>query len=136
MTNTDKRAKAVITWFGFCLGAVALLALLGWLVWTAMSQVSPNVARIWALMATVLVPVGVYAGWRLGRLEARGRLDGIDQAINKVMGAASRTADLRVGTTRRLRRPALEAPAPNVPELPPVRVTHRRQGNEARIIEL
>ena len=77
------------------------------LSWRAMLHVPANAARAWALVTTmllvVLVPGAALAGWWFGHTEARGRLAGIDQAVDRVMTAASKTAGLRVDTTRSMR---------------------------------
>jgi hypothetical protein len=130
-------------WFGFAVAITAILALIGWLCWRAMLEVPADTARVWAIVATLLVPVVAYVAWRLGLIEARSRLDGIDQAVNKVMDVARRTADVRVGTARRMREATSARsqqsapPAPELPALPQPTVTHRGpdQGDR-RVIDL
>lgn len=73
-------------------GALMISAAALWLVWRGMLQVSPNAARAWALAATALLPLAAWSGWWFGHTEARGRLAGIDQAVDKVMSAATRVA--------------------------------------------
>jgi hypothetical protein len=117
-------------WVGFLAVAAGILALVVWLCWWAMLQVPANTARVWAMTATLLIPAVGYAAWRLGQIEARSRLAGIDQAVNKVMDVARRTADVRVGTVGRMRQAAAKPqqpapPAPELPALPQPTVTHR-----------
>lgn len=111
----------------------ALVAGVIWALWWMMSFVTAPLARGWALAATGALPLVGWAGWRLGHLEARGRLDGIDQAVKSVMGAASKTADLRTYTAREVRT-AAKAPPPAV-ALPEVVIT-RRGGGGSQIVEL
>lgn len=118
---------------GIGIAIVVVLVLLGWILWWLMLQVPPNVARAWALFTTVLVPITGYACWWIGHLEARGRLDGIDQAVNKVIGAAARTASVQVRAAREARHAekvgAGQAPAHQqvpLPEVDEVEVIHRR----------
>ncbi len=80
---------------------LAILVGLVALIWRGMLLAPSNVARLWALLATAALPVA--AGWWFGHTEARGRLAGIDQAVDRVMTAASKTAGLRVNTTRSIR---------------------------------
>lgn len=79
------------------LGAAVVYGL-GWLAWRAALKVEPDHARAWALIVTALLPLVLWVGWITGHFEARGRLAGIDQTIDKVMGAASRVAGLRTAT--------------------------------------
>ena len=90
--------------FSMYTGIAVLVVAVAGLAWRGMSKVPPNAARAWALVATVLLPMVTWAGWWFGHTEARGRLAGIDQAVDKVMGAATRAAGLRVGTARAMRR--------------------------------
>jgi hypothetical protein len=107
-----------------------------------MRQVPADTARAWALVTTLLIPIVAYAAWRLGMVEARSRLAGIDQAVNKVMDVARRTADVRVGTVGRMRQAVAKPqqpapPAPELPALPQPTVTHHGpdQGDR-RVIDL
>lgn len=91
--------------------ALALLAGLVALAWWGMSHVGPNAARIWALSATLLVPVACWVGYRLGsrrvaetEAEARGTLVGLEAGVRQVMTAAAQTADLRISTVREVHR--------------------------------
>jgi len=120
------------------LTGLMMLALLIGLVWWTMQKVPANWARAWALLATMLLPVAIWAGWWFGHTEARGRLAGIDQAVDKVMGAASRTAGLRVDTSRAMRRTVVQEPPPAVVMLPDVEIVPRRlvRGGNGDVIEL
>ena len=126
--------QRVFAWVAVVLTAIAAIYGVGWLVWKVVLLVPPNAARIWALAATALLPVVSWASWWFGNTEARGRLAGIDQAVDKVMSAATRAAGLRVGTARAMHAPsppaptiAMELPPPEVVYLPPSR---------GRIVEL
>lgn len=130
-------------WVGFLAAAAGVLALAVWLCWRAMLQVPADTARVWALVATLLIPIVAYTAWRLGLIEARSRLAGIDQAVNKVMDVARRTADVRVGTVGRMREAATARPqqptqpGPELPALPQPTVTHRGPGQgDRRIVDL
>jgi hypothetical protein len=83
-----------------------------WLVWRGMLQVSPNAARVWALAATALLPLAAWSGWWFGHTEARGRLAGIDQAVDKVIGAAT-----RVAAPKTKQRAATEPPTVVLPDV-------------------
>jgi hypothetical protein len=122
--------KTPAGWVGFLGSAAGAFALVVWLSWSAMRRVPADTARAWALIATVLVPVVGYVSWRLGQTEARSRLAGIDQAVNKVMDVARRTADVRVRTVSQMRQATTKAapppvPEPQLPALPQPTVIHR-----------
>jgi hypothetical protein len=140
--NWQSLPKTPAGWLGFGVVSVAVLVLIGWLCWLAMRQVPADTARAWALVTTLLIPIVAYAAWRLGMVEARSRLAGIDQAVNKVMDVARRTADVRVGTVGRMRQAVAKPqqpapPAPELPALPQPTVTHHGpdQGDR-RVIDL
>jgi hypothetical protein len=112
---------------------LAMLAGIIWLIWCGMLLVPANTARLWALLATALLPVVAWAGWYFGHTEARGRLAGIDQAVDKVMGAATRAAGLQVSAARAMRR---SAPEPPIVVLPDVEIVPRQLQSGGDIIEL
>ena len=129
-----KRERMMLAWaLAFGLGLLSLTGA-GWLAWRLMLLVSPDAARLWALIATGLLPAVGYAAWCLGQLEARGRLAGMDQAIGKVMGAAARTADLRAGATQAIQRAATRPP--EIVALPEVEITRRAPAPASDVVEL
>lgn len=95
----------------------------GRLVWWAASQVPPDAARMWAMLATALLPLTAWAGWYFGHTESRGVLSGIDKAADKMFGLMTQTLSARVGTAKALQQAAPQANAvmemPRA-ELPPV----------------
>jgi len=99
-------------------GAMIVLAVLGLLAWKLMENVEPDTARAWALVATVLLPAAAWLGYRLGHTEARGRLKGIDDGLDKVVSAAYKAIDLRVQNITRTKE-ATREPAPYIVLPPP-----------------
>jgi len=87
-------------------------------------------------VTTALLPIVAWTGWYFGHTESRGRLAGIDQAVDRVMGAATKAAGLRVGTVRAMR----QATRPDLPVttvvLPDVEIIPRRQLGGGNVIEL
>jgi len=81
----------------------------------ALANVGHENAIIWALLATALLPVSLFAGYKWGKVESRGTLNGLAAGVGAVMGAASQVADVKVSTTRRMRQPD-----PVTVELPPL----------------
>lgn len=77
------------------------LALFG--VWRLMQNVEPTAARAWAMIATVLVPAALWAGWKMGRIEARGAIAGLHMGVAEVHTAAAKATDLRVTNIRRVK---------------------------------
>lgn len=115
---------------------LGLLAGLLALAWHGMSQVEEEGLRIWALVATLLLPVAGWTGYRLGHTEARGRMQGIDDGLDKVVSAAARAIDLKVTNIHRTKE-AVREPAPYVILPPPeasFRMLEEPRGQE--IIEL
>ncbi len=77
---------------------------IGLAVWMLMQQVSPNVARVWALLTSLLViggwPVMFALGSRYGHAEGQGATAGLELGIAKVNEATTKTIDLRGAAIR------------------------------------
>lgn len=132
------QSKSLLIWSLIITTGLALLYGAGRLAWHAMSTIPSDTARAWALIVTVLLPFAIWTGWYAGHTEARGRLAGIDQAVDKVMRAATRAASLRIGTAQALhQRPAPPSPSPP-PDvaLPQVEIIPRPQIISGEIIEV
>jgi len=77
--------------------------------------------RWWAVLATLAAIVGPILAWRLGIREARARLDGIDQGIERVARAAARTVDTArqaAEAAQRMQRPQPAVQQVILPGLP------------------
>ncbi|MBN1661045.1 MAG: hypothetical protein JXA93_21805 [Anaerolineae bacterium] len=113
--------KNVASCAGLAILAAAILALCLWLAWIFFLNLDSDTARTWAFVATlaflVLTPALSLAGWWYGHTEARGRLAGIDQAVDKVIGAADQVVSVKVNATRLVKQ-ASQEPVPYV-ILPP-----------------
>lgn len=104
----------------------------------ALAHTSHSAAVIWALLATGLLPVGTYGGYRLGKVESRGTLDGLavgvkavtDAATDQVKAAAA-VADIKVGTARAMRQVVAPGPA-MLPDV--IDITPRKTGNGREVI--
>ena len=118
-------AKKLIAATCVVIVALAMIAGVGYGIWRLMLLVPPNAARAWALAATVLLPVVAWGGHRLGNLEARGKIQGLDLGIKAVVGAANKVADVKVSTARAMRRP--EPAGPPLVTLPEAEIVPRRQ---------
>lgn len=132
-----EKVHALTFWLVVMLLGLAILAGVGWGAWRAMQHVKPNQARLWAMLATVALPVVTWIGWYFGHTEARGRLEGIDQAFDTVMGGAAQIAGLGLRTQRARDARPEPKPEPWSIELPSVEIMERRQltsGDE--VIEL
>jgi len=135
----SKEIKQAVQGIGFWaaagLGALVILAGVSWLLWHMMLEVPPNAARVWALAVTALLPIVAYVSWRLGHTEARGRLDGINQGVASVMGAASKAVDLRAGAAQTMRRAV--KPEPPTVVLPGVEIVPRQSlPSSYRVVDL
>lgn len=103
----------------------SLLALLAagliWGTWQLVSTyISPDLARAWALVATVMLPVVAIASYRLGHIESRGVLTGIDTGVNRVTRAAAAAIDLRSATVSAIKRSSSEPSPAYAVELPQI----------------
>jgi hypothetical protein len=84
MTTKDKTYLILYT------GLLVIVALTCLGVWKlTVTYVSPTLARAWALIATLVIPVAFAVGNHWGHAESKGRLKGIDQGIEKVVKAAT-----------------------------------------------
>jgi len=119
------------------IGVLVVLAVVGAVAWWGMSFVSPNWARLWALLATVALPGVACGAWWFGHIEAKGRLAGIDQAVDKVMRAATGAAGLTVQGARAMRPPStvIRAQAPQV-ILPDLEIIPRQLSSGGGEVEL
>lgn len=123
--------------------ALLLLFLLavGLAVWGAWELVSTYVsapaARAWALIATVLLVPAFILGKNWGQTEARARLKGIDQGVERVAQAGDTMLGMRERAARIVRRRYVQ-PAPVM--LPPYTVEPvveiRAQTESADVIDL
>lgn len=103
-----------------CVAAVAA-ALVGggcYGAWRLAMRVSHGALAAWALVATVGIPVALFAGYRLGGVESRGVLAGLGLGVGQAVETAARVADVKVGTARAMRQTVTEVV--DMPSLPPV----------------
>lgn len=84
----------------------------------ALAHTSHSAAVIWALLATGLLPVCTYGGYRLGKVESRGTLDGLAVGVKAVSDAAAdqvetanRVAEVKISATRALKQAIAPEPA-------------------------
>ena len=117
---------------GMAILSIIVIAILCYLIWQGMLLVPADTARLWALLATASLPIVAWAGWYFGHTEARGRLRGIDQAVDKVMGAMTRMAGLQTSAARAMQ----PVPEPPMIVLPEVEIVPRQLGNGRDIVEL
>jgi len=135
---TDKTGMLVqraCAWLVVVMLVLAGLYGAGWVAWEVMLAVPPDAARVWALVATVLLFPSVFVTWRLALRYATGVVDGIGMGVKEVAKAGSNAADLRVHVHREMRR----RPSGQVvvlPELPEVEVVHRRLAASGDVVEL
>lgn len=110
---------------------LAVMAGIGLLIWyKGMMKVPPNAARAWALLATVALPLTAVIFWWFGKVEARGRLRGIDDAVDSLIGAI-------VGVNTRSRYDDRRNGSPNDWVLPNQGPAYREQrGGDRRTMDL
>jgi hypothetical protein len=67
----------------FIIGLVVFLALVG-LLYALSTGLSTDVLTAWAIVVTLLIPLAFIGGAIVGNLEARGKISGIDLAMDKL----------------------------------------------------
>jgi len=120
MSKTEKGPSSLgqrlIVFVCALLGALILLSGASYGAYRlALANVGHENAIIWALLEMALLPISLFAGYKWGKVESRGTLNGLAAGVSAVMGAASQVADVKVSTTRRMRQPD-----PVTVELPPL----------------
>jgi len=70
-------------------------------------KLSPGLVAGWALLATALLPLVGWGGWKLGQLEARGTLAGLQAGLMAAIGAGKEIADVKVRAAHQMRQPDL-----------------------------
>jgi hypothetical protein len=134
MDRLKEMVQAALLWMvGVILGLAFAFGVV-WVTWRfGMQRVPPNVARAWALIVTALLPVTAVLSWWFGNTEARGRLAGIDDAVDKVMGAALKTAKV---SDRRSRSQAQPQPQPQYMPTQVEILEPRRRLSQDDVIEM
>jgi hypothetical protein len=137
--NEQKQTTEINDWRVLIVGTIIVSGLIAGVIvlaWRGMSHVEADAARAWALVATLLLPLGIWIGYRLGHTEAKGRLRGIDDGLDRVVHAASKAIDLRV--TNITRTKTVQTDTPNVVVLPPPEsaFTMRPQLPSGDVVEL
>lgn len=109
--------------------AIVVVALACWGVWQLASSLDPTTLKVWTLLATAAVFPAVWFGYWLGATESRGKVAGLDLGVNRVIEAATRTADLRATAASAMRRAVSDGPQELVllPE-PPITVQRLAEG--------
>lgn len=118
----------------FCVVLLAMVAGAIALIWQGMLLVSPNAARLWALLATGALPLVAWGAWWFGHTEERGRLAGFDKAIDRMFGGLSKASGLNVSHTRTMR--AAQAPPVQQVILPDVEIVQRQLSRGDEVIEM
>ena len=113
------------------ISAIALLFLATWGIWEVTLFVPPDAARVWALVATALLPVAVFVTWKVTLKYAAGLVRGIDTGIGAVSKAGAEAANLRVHVHHALR----QKEQPTV-VLPDVQILPRQLASGGQVINL
>ena len=113
------------------ISAIALLFLATWGIWEMTLFVPPDAARVWALVATALLPVAVFVTWKVTLKYAAGLVRGIDTGIGAVSKAGAEAANLRVHVHHALR----QKEQPTV-VLPDVQILPRQLASGGQVINL
>jgi hypothetical protein len=93
-------------------------------IWRWTNSLSVSALAAWALVSSALIAPAFALGWASGHIEARGRLAGIDLAIDRVMGAILRTNKI---STSAIRAPPARLTVVQ-PQLPSVELIEQTTG--------
>jgi hypothetical protein len=87
-----------------------------------------------AFLALVSLPVIGFCFYQLGLTEARGRLRGIDQGVDRVSGMAATVVDLRASSATLMRQAARPEPlAVDLPQVGPSITVRRLESGEVEL---
>ena len=100
------------------------------LIWYLTRPLPPMAVQIWAIVATLAFPVGLFVGWIFGRRDARLQMDGLDMGVNKVARAAREVVGIR------REAPQSNTPPVQVAVLPTPPVVHRQLESGSEVIDL
>ncbi len=128
----NETVNKAVTIAVIAISGIALLCLAGWGIWEAALFVPPNPARVWALVATALLPVTVFVTWRLATRYAVGVVHGIDAGIDKVAKAGRQAASLRVHVHQAMKQKEI----PPAVVLPDVQILPRQLASGGQFINL
>ena len=123
-------------WIFATLLALGLVIGVGLLAWHGMERVNPDGARAWALAVTVVLPGVFWAGWRMGHTEAKGRLRGIDDGLDKIVKAADLAINARATHIVKTKEAKGDRPPVVVLPTPESVFTMRRQLPAGDVVEL
>ena len=124
----NKTLSRIYAWMAVCLVTLLLLAGAAWGLWSLMLLVPGNVARLWALLATIGMPFSAWLFWYLGHTEVRGLLSGFDQAVDKMCMTIAKSAGL-VNTKQTM-------VVPQIMEQPTIQIIPARVLPQDRLIEM
>lgn len=124
----NKTLSRIYAWMAVCLVTLLLLAGVVWGLWSLMLMVPGNVARLWALLATIGMPFSAWLFWYLGHTEVRGLLSGFDQAVDKMCMTIAKSAGL-VNTKQTM-------VVPQILERPTIQIVPARTLPQEQLIEM
>ena len=115
-------------WMAVCLVTLVLLTGIAWGLWSLMLLVPGNVARLWALLTMIGMPLSAWSFWYLGHTEVRGLLSGFDQAVDKMCQTIAKSAGL-VNTKQTM-------VVPQIMEQPTIQIIPARTLPQDQLIEM
>lgn len=128
--NAEQKTKGVIL---LALMVLTPCGLLGWGLWFLIKPLSLGAVRMWAISATLALPIVAFVGWIFGRREAAVKMDGLTTGVQEVTKAAREVADIKGELAGKMRQPPVQiAVAPQLP-----RVMHRElTDGEGEVVDL
>jgi hypothetical protein len=90
--------------------------------------------RVLAFFALIALPVVGFCCYQLGLTEAKGRLRGIDQGVDRVSGMAATVVDLRASSATLMRQAARPDPLTvDLPQVGPSITVRRLESGEVEL---
>ena len=136
MQETEKTRRALIArGVLIMLGlALSLCGLSAFGLWYLIRPLPLGAVRVWAILATLALPVVAFGSWVFGRREANVKMDGLTTGVNEVMAAAERTASIKDRSAKKARQDVKIAV---LPQLQGPGVVHRElTDGEGKVVDL
>jgi len=110
---------------------IAFMVVMGLVSWVFATEAW---VRVLAFVALVSLPIIGFCCYQLGLTEAKGRLRGIDQGVDRVTSAAAKAIDLRASSATLMRQAARPDPlAVDLPQVGPSITVRQLESGEVEL---
>jgi len=111
-TTAEEFVQSILSYFLFVLLALAIVFAAGWAAWHyAISRIPADIARVWAVLATLFwLPLSVVM-YFFGAREVQGFMRGADAMTDRMMGHLARFQETNRKAANDMRSSESEPPA-------------------------